>query len=156
MAAVRFRYDLKDFKKIDDRLRKLTNRTRYMRPAMEAAAGYMVNATVNRILRTKTSPGGQRWQALSALTQELKGHDAPLFETGGLARSIRVYNLTNSGFEIGSPLKYAGPMQKGVRKVRGKYRSNRPRPQVPPRPFLGFSPENKRRIAKILKDHVLS
>lgn len=136
------------------RLHKLLQRTGNLSPAWQDAAEYMRNSTVNRILRTKKSPEGERWAALSEVTIELKGHDKPLFETGELSESIGVGDVSDEGFEIFSSSDHASYMQEGVQTLRGAFRSKKPAPQVPPRPFMGFSDENMKRISQILHNYL--
>jgi phage virion morphogenesis protein len=121
-----------------------------MEPVMEEAAEYMKRSTVNRILRSKTSPDGERWEALRDVTVNLKRHDRILFESGELANSIQVEDVTHDSFVVTSTADYASYMQEGIKRTRGMIKNK----TVPPRPFLGFSDENKRRIAIMIRDYL--
>lgn len=153
MAGFSLSFEL-DTSLITRRLARLLERSGHLEPAWQDAAEYMKNSTVNRILRTKKSPEGERWAALSEVTIELKGHDKPLFETGELSNSIGIGDVSNDGFEIFSASDYASYMQEGVQTLRGAFRSKKPAPQVPPRPFMGFSDENMKRISQILHNYL--
>lgn len=154
MAALGIRLNAGDVAKLSSNLNRIVRQAENLVPAMETIGEYMVRSTQNRILRSKTSPEGDRWARLSELTTSLKGHDQPLFHSGRLAESIKVKNVSNRGVTIYSSAPYAGYMQSGVRKVKGKYRSKKPAPQIPARPFMGFSQENLKRISQILRKHV--
>lgn len=154
MAGVSVRISSKELSALTGRLNKMVQRAEDLRPAMQEIGEYMQRSTVNRILRQKKSPEGDPWAELSELTISLKGHDRPLFQSGELADSINLKSVTNRGFTLQAGAKHASFQQKGVRKVRGKYRSNKPSPQIPPRPFMGFSQENIKRISQILREYV--
>ncbi|WP_315729806.1 phage virion morphogenesis protein [Bradyrhizobium sp. SZCCHNRI2010] len=147
-------FDAADIARLSDRYARLLHAVDDLEPVMEQAAEYMQRSTINRILRTKTAPDGERWAALSDVTAQLKGHDRQLFETGELSRNIEVSDVSKHGFELTADTEYAIWMQKGVDTVRGAFRSKRPRPQIPARPFMGFSEENVRRISKMIRDYL--
>ncbi len=154
MAGVGLRVDTRELRKLTDRLNRMLHQAESLRPAMEEIGEYMQRSTQNRILRQKRSPSGDPWAELSELTIELKGHDRPLYQSGELAESIEVKNVNDRGVTIKANAPHASYMQGGVRKVKGKYKSKRPSPQIPALPFMGFSEENLKRIAKILREHV--
>jgi phage gpG-like protein len=155
MATVSVRMTTSGLAETNKRLAKLLNNAEHMEKAWQEAADYMVRSTKNRINRTKTGPEGDKWAALSAVTTQLKGHDWPLYATGALVSGITVGQVSNDGFQVISNAPYSSYMQAGVKKLRGKFRSKRPAPQVPPRPFMGFSKENNRRISKIIWQHLM-
>jgi phage virion morphogenesis protein len=150
MAGLQINIDQNDLGKLDKRLSELLHDVLHLEPVMAEAAEYMKRSTVNRILRSKTSPDGERWEALRDVTVNLKGHDRILFETGDLANSIQVSDVSNDGFMISSDAKHASYMQEGVKRTRGMIKNK----TIPPRPFMGFSDENKRRISKMIRDYL--
>jgi phage virion morphogenesis protein len=154
VAEVKIEIDAMGMAVLNRRLNKLLQKTKNLEPVWEDAAEYMVRSTVNRILRTKTGPDGERWAALSDLTIQLKGHDRQLFESGDLYRSVHVEDVSKEGFAITADSDHASFMQDGVNTVRGKYRSKKPSPQVPARPFMGFSDQNVREISKMLREYL--
>lgn len=154
MASLSVHLDAADVARLNKRISKLLHDTLHMEEVWQEAAEYMQRSTVNRVLRSKTSPEGERWAALSDVTAELKGHDQPLFESGDLAAGIEVEDVSNDGFVLSADAEYASYMQNGVKRVRGSFTSRRPEPQIPPRPFMGFSDENIRRISRMIRDHL--
>jgi phage gpG-like protein len=154
MANVAVRLDAADLAKLSKRISDLLHDTLDLTSVMEDAAQYMKRSTVNRILRSKTSPEGERWEALSDVTIALKGHDRSLFASGELAAGIYVEEITPDGFVIAADSDHASYMQNGVAVVKGAFKSKRPMPQIPARPFMGFSDENVRRISKMIRDHL--
>jgi phage virion morphogenesis protein len=150
MSSIAIKIDHNDVHKLSQRISELLHDVLHLEPVMEEAAEYMKRSTVNRILRSKTSPDGERWEALRDVTVNLKGHDRILFETGELANSIQVSDVSNDGFMITADAEHASYMQEGVKRTRGMIKNKK----IPPRPFMGFSDENKRRIAKMIRDHL--
>jgi phage virion morphogenesis protein len=150
MSGLALRIDEHDLRRLHKRIADLLHDTLHLEPVYEEAAEYMKRSTVNRILRTKTSPDGERWEALRDVTVNLKGHDRILFETGGLANSIQVEDIAHDGFVITSTADYASYMQEGIKRTKGMIKNK----TVPPRPFMGFSEENTRRIAIMIRDYL--
>jgi phage gpG-like protein len=149
-GSVKIRFSAEKISLLKKRLEEITDRSRNMRPAWDEASKYMLRSTQNRF-RTRTGPDGERWPNLAALTVQLKGHDKPLYDKGDLYKGIKVKGLSKNGFSIESTDPKSEWHQKGVKNMRGKYR---PKAGIPPRPFIGFSDENNRRIAKILRDYI--
>jgi phage virion morphogenesis protein len=154
MPSLSVRLDADDLARLNRRLSKLLHDTLNLEPVWREAAEYMKMSTQNRILRTKTAPDGERWAALSDVTIELKGHDSQLFQSGEMAGSVDVLDVSNDGFMITTDAPYASYMHKGVSRVKGAFKSKRPAPQIPARPFMGFSDENVRRISKMVRDYL--
>ena len=75
MANVAVRLDAADLAKLSKRISDLLHDTLNLGSVMDEAAEYMKRSTVNRVLRTKIAPNGDRWEALSEVTVELKGHE---------------------------------------------------------------------------------
>jgi len=150
MANVAVRLDAADLAKLSKRISDLLHDTLDLTSVMEDAAQYMKRSTVNRILRTKTAPDGDRWEALSEVTIELKGHDKQLFESGDLAKGIVIEDVGPHGFSINSEADYSSYMQGGIKRTRGMIKNK----TVPARQFMGFSDENKRRISKMIRDYL--
>src|SRR5215216_1835864 len=98
MASLSVRLDQAALARLNRRLSGLLHDSINLEPVMQQAAQYMKNSTVNRIQRSKTSPSGERWAALSEVTAELKGHDQPLFHSGEMSRGIDIADVSNDGF----------------------------------------------------------
>ena len=150
MSGLALRIDEHDLRRLNKRISELLHGTLHLEPVYAEAAEYMKRSTVNRILRTKKSPDGERWAALSEVTQELKGDDRILFESGGLANSIQVQEVNHDGFAINSTADYASYMQDGIKRTKGMIKNK----VVPARPFMGFSDENVRRISTMIRDYL--
>jgi phage virion morphogenesis protein len=154
MAGLKLEIDASHITKLSQRVQRLLNHAEHLEPAMRQAAQYMVNSTRNRLLRTKVGPDGDKWKAISELTAQLKGNNSIMFETGELAQSVQIGDVSNNGFSIITDAEYASLLQKGVMKLRrGMYRPKK-RPAIPPRPFMGFSEENNKRIAQIIRNYL--
>ena len=154
MPSLSVRLDQAALSKLNRRLNDLLHNSLNLEPVMQEAALYMKNSTVNRIERSKTGPDGERWAALSDVTAQLKGHSQPLFASGEMSRGIDIQDVSNDGFMIISSAPHSSYMQRGVKKVRGAFKSKRPSPQIPARKFMGFSDENVRRISKMIRNHI--
>jgi phage gpG-like protein len=76
-----------------------------------------------------------------------------MFETGD-GPERRVGDVSDHGFMIFTDAEQASWLQGGVRQVKGKYWPKTPRPQIPPRPFMGFSRSNINRISKMIRDYL--
>ena len=150
MAGLKLDVDDHDFRRLTRRIGELLHDILELHTVYAEAAQYMKRSTENRLLRSKTSPDGDRWEALRDVTVNLKGHDTILFETGDLSRSIEVSDVSNDGFELISNAPHASFMQDGIKRTRGMIKNK----TVPPRPFMGFSDENKRRIARMIRDYL--
>ncbi|WP_029083412.1 phage virion morphogenesis protein [Bradyrhizobium sp. th.b2] len=157
MADLQVRVDASDLRKLNKRISELLHDTLNLQPVYASAAEYMKNSTVNRVLRSKTGPDGERWAALREVTVKLKGgNDSILFDSGELAKWIQVEDVTHDGFVLSSTAlnhegePYSSYVQDGVKRTKGMIR----RKKIPPRPFMGFSDENKRRISKMIRDYL--
>jgi len=150
MSGLKLNVDKDDLARLNKRLADLLHDALHLEPVFEEAAEYMKRSTVNRILRSKTSPDGERWEALRDVTVNLKGHDRILFQEGGLAAGIQVEDVSNDGFVLGSAAKYSSVHQEGFYPTIGMI----PGKRIPARPFMGFSEENKRRIAIMIRDYL--
>ena len=139
MADLALRIDEHDLRRLNKRISDLLHDVLHLEPVIEEAAEYMKRSTVNRILRTKTSPDGERWEALRDVTVNLKGHDRILFQTGELANGIQIEDLSDHGFNLASTAlnsegeSYSSYLQEGVTRTRGMIRGKK----IPPRQFMG-------------------
>jgi phage virion morphogenesis protein len=157
MAELQVKIESSDLRKLSKRMSELLNDALHLESVYAQAAEYMKRSTVNRIVRSKTSPEGERWAALKDVTIKLKGgNDSILFQSGELARGIQIEDVSHEGFVLSSTAlnkegeAYSSYLQEGVKRTRGMIKGKK----IPPRPFMGFSDENKRRIAKMIRDHL--
>lgn len=125
-----------------ERLRAMQQRANDIRPAL----GEIGNEFADRIrdqFAQGRSPYGEKWAALSAVTQnrnngKRRGGE-PLRDTGALIASISNYVEGNSSVTIGSGSRYAGLHQFGARQGQyGRTKRNSPIPwgNVPARPYM--------------------
>jgi phage virion morphogenesis protein len=152
---IRIRVSKKSLSDLDKKLKKLIERIDNPRPILNDIANYMVRVTQNRITTSKRGPDGTRWADNSELTQYLKGKNSPNYASGELASSISVIRRDRYGFSVGTKLAYGAYVQEGQRVMKGKYKSKtKPAPQIPARPFMGFSDQNKVKIAKMMREYI--
>ncbi|MDX8377214.1 MAG: phage virion morphogenesis protein, partial [Mariprofundales bacterium] len=74
-------------------------------------------------------------------------------QLSGALRLNLAYNADNNGLEFGSNAIYAATHQFGADK--GAFGSGVPWGDIPARPFLGFSDNDKDDIIDIIYDHIL-
>lgn len=130
-----------------------------LQPALQDIGEYLVVATRDRF-RDGVAPDGAPWAPNSPVTTARRGKGAagkrPLIgETRQLSTRI-VSRVTAHTVEVGSPLEYAAVHQFGAGK--GQFgRSKRgpiPWGDIPARPFLGLSEEDRREVLDILQEHL--
>ncbi|MGZ3815013.1 MAG: phage virion morphogenesis protein [Mucilaginibacter sp.] len=139
---------------VDDReilaaLRQLQQSTGNLRPALLKIGEDLKESTHQRF-STKTGPDGQAWLGNSDLTIERKGRDFPLTEGGTLGNTIDYRLLGDDTLLIGSPLGYAAMMQFGGTKTEFPNLWG----DIPGRPFLGISENDKVQILAIIQHHL--
>lgn len=157
MADLQVKIDSSDIRKLNKRIADLLHDTLNLEDVYAEAAEYMKRSTVNRIVRSKTGPDGERWAALKDVTIKLRnGSDSILFDSGELSKGIQIEDVSHDGFVLSSTAlnregePYSSFVQEGVKRTRGMIKGKR----IPPRPFMGFSDENKRRISKMIRDYL--
>lgn len=132
-------------------LRQLQQATGNLRPALLKIGENLKESTKKRF-ENYTGPDGVMWQANSDVTYERKADRSgiPLTDHGTLGNTIDYQLLGNDGVQIGSPMEYAAMMQFGGTK------SEFPNlwGDIPERPFLGISEDDKRDILAIIQRHL--
>lgn len=132
-------------------LRQLQQATGNLRPALLKIGENLKESTKKRF-QNYTGPDGVMWQANSDVTYERKADRSgiPLTDHGTLGNTIDYQLLGNDGVQIGSPMEYAAMMQFGGTK------SEFPNlwGDIPERPFLGISEDDKRDILAIIQRHL--
>jgi phage virion morphogenesis protein len=121
-----------------------------LRPALAEIGEVLIESTKQRF-GSQTGPDGQPWPENSPVTIERKGRNQPLTgETGNLMDAI-YYNLVgNDALEIGSPMQYAAMQQFGGTKAEFPFLWG----DIPARPFLGVSDEDRDEILTIVRTHL--
>lgn len=118
-------------------------------PALREIGETLKESTKQRF-SSKTGPGGQAWLGNSDLTIERKGRDFPLTDHGTLGNTIDYQLFGNDGVDIGSPMQYAAMMQFGGTKSEFPSLWG----DIPDRPFLGISEQDKSDILTIIQRHL--
>lgn len=131
-------------------LRQLQQSTSDMRPALNKIGENLKESTQQRFA-SKTGPDGHAWLGNADSTIEHKGRDFPLTDSGTLGNTIDFQLLGNDGVLIGSPINdYAAMMQFGGTKEEFPFLWG----DIPDRPFLGISDDDKTEIISIIQHHL--
>ena len=156
--------------KLDDReaqaaFNRLLQAGRDLTPAMRAVGEHLLNTTRERF-RDEEAPDGTPWAELSAVTLKRKRRnvDKILTERGYLSGTI-AYRIGGDFVEIGSSRVYASTHQFGAAKGEfGGVRTSLPGRSfftpipwgdIPARPFLGVSDEDRDAISDAIYDYIV-
>lgn len=140
MAGARFTLETSALKPLEARVRVMASMdTSALMPRL---GEYLQRSTQDRF-KSQTSPDGATWDVLAPRTLARKekkklNPGKVLTERGFLRKGIAWQLLNKSTVEVGSNLKYAATHQFG-------------RGNIPPRPFLGLSDQDKRKIDAIIR-----
>lgn len=137
MAGARFTLNTSALKPMEARVRIMAGMdTGALMPRL---GEYLLRSTQDRF-KTQTAPDGAAWEALAprTLARKKKNKDKVLTERSFLRKGIAYQVLDKTTVEVGSNLKYAATHQFG-------------RGNIPPRPFLGLSDQDKRKIDAIIR-----
>ena len=142
----------KHLKRLDRRLGDLT-------PAFRDIGEHLLTTTRARF-DSMTDPQGNLWRPLSQSYRARKSKNQNLIlDLDGYLRGTLNYRIEDGGktLAIGSPMIYAGTMQFGAKKGQfGKTKRGVPIPwgDIPARPFLGLSADDRKEVVAILGDHL--
>jgi phage virion morphogenesis protein len=130
-------------------LQRLLSATGDVSPAL-ASIGEILVPSTRRRFSTKTGPDGEAWERNAEATIARKGRDNPLVEHGDLSRQI-AYQLAGSDtLEVFSTLPYAAMQQFGGTKEEFPWLWG----DIPARPFLGISDDDKDAILDEIQAHI--
>ena len=131
-------------------LREALARVENLRPAMREIGEVLLSSTKDRFADT-TGPDGQRWAENRATTLARKSGTRPLTDSGILGGTI-AYQLDPSGnaVSIGTNRIYGAMQQFGGTRQMWPHLWG----DIPPRPFLGISTDDRDQILTILRDHL--
>ena len=141
---------------IDDRevlaaLSKLERRVGDLRPVFREIGEELKKSTKKRF-DTTTDPDGNEWLLNSVLSTLLyKEGDTPLTGETGLLKNNIDYRILDNSLEIGSDREYAAMQQFGGTKEEFPHLWG----DIPARPFLGLSNEDKAMILNLVDDYLL-
>ena len=138
MSGLALRTDLKELRRVEARLAKMTRAE--LRQLLENAGAVLESSARRRIQSEKRGPDGQRWANWSesyAATRR-SGHGL-LSAEGHLLDSIRA-DVRAGEVEVGTNLVYGAIHQFGGAEV-GMH--------IPPRPYLGVSLEDERDVLDV-------
>ena len=138
-------------------LNRLAKRGSNPRPALLAIGEELADSTLKRF-ETSTGPDGSRWAPNSPVTLLRKRGDKPLIGAGKALSTQIHYRVAADAVYIGSPMIYAAVQQFGARKgAFGTSRRGGPLPwgDIPARPFLGISADDRKTIDAIIRDHMV-
>jgi len=139
---------------IDDReirraLRNLLAVTGNLDDALTDIGEYLVESTKQRF-GTLTGPDGEHWEDNSPVTIERKGRNQPLTGEGSLGEQIHAQLLGNNTLAVGSSMEYAAMQQFGGTRTEFPHLWG----DIPARPFLGISEDDKDKILDIIRAHL--
>lgn len=155
MPSVRLKVSPTGMERIRQHIDTLIERSVNTQPLMEEIGQYLVNSVRHRIYSSKTDPSGQKWPELKPSTREIRKRrgfleNSILLQSGELANSVQVTQVSDRDVTVAATVKYASYMQRGVKQTGGVIKGK----TVPPRPFMGISTENTRRIARMVTTYL--
>ena len=138
-------------------LRRLIHSGRDLSPVLRDIGEHLLNAARQRF-NEERSPEDKPWAPLSPTTLKRKrlNQDKILIQDGHLQGTLN-YRVGKDHIDIGSPRIHAGVQQFGAAKgAFGTARKGAPTPwgDIPARPFLGLSQEDRREIENSLLDFI--
>ena len=128
-------------------------------PALAEIGEHLLRTTRARFGQGgKAAPDGTPWPRNTATTRARKGTDNPLYERGMLQGQLR-WQLAENGRAVlvGSNRIYAAVQQFGQPKgASGRTARGGPIPwgDIPPRPYLGLSVDDRAEALAILREHL--
>jgi phage virion morphogenesis protein len=139
-------------------LDKLARRAANPRPALLEIGEELRESTLKRFA-SSTAPDGRPWapNRPTTLARWRGGAKQPLIGAGKALSTQISYTVTGNTLTVGSPMVYAAVQQFGAK--RGAFGSNRrgaplPWGDIPARPFLGLSADDRKIIERIIRDHL--
>jgi phage virion morphogenesis protein len=130
-----------DDRQVRDGLAQLQARLSDLSPVFQDIGEALLNSTRERF-HHQTAPDGSSWAALSPDYQARKKKNANLILTlNGYLRGTLNYQASKQELRVGTPLIYGATHQFG-----------RPEKNIPARPFLGLSADDRTMIQDALQE----
>ncbi len=145
MPAFKIDIDIDD-QAVRRTLRRLEAAGADLTPALEDIGEALLLSTEQRF-SDQVDPDGRPWKPLSPKYRRRKKHPKILTETTNLRGRI-VWQLVPGGVEVGTDVVYAAIHQFGGRAGRGLAA------EIPARPYLGISAQDRSDILNILRSHL--
>lgn len=137
---------IEGLKELQKKLNNSANNLKQMQKFWHSVGEYMKKRTIKECFDKEQSPDGQKWKPLSKARHKQrikKGANYKILtDTGELRRSVQ-YKASDNDVVIGSNLKYAPIHQFGSSKK-----------NIPARPFLGVTQNDKNFILNMMKTYV--
>jgi phage virion morphogenesis protein len=130
-------------------LRQLRDTVGNLDPVLTEIGEALSESTKQRF-GTLIGPDGRRWPDNSPVTIERKGRNQPLTGEGTLGEQIHAQLLGDDTLAVGSNMVYAAMQQFGGTKAEFPHLWG----DIPARPFLGVSDDDKDEILNIIAAHL--
>lgn len=128
-----------DLPLLQDNIIQLTQKLGDLTPLMDAIGGILESSTRQRF-NDKQAPNGVKWADLLPSTQDKKGNNNILIQSGDLMASI-THHANATSTTVGTPKIYGVYHQFGTSDMAA-------------RPFLGLSDEDKTDIYDLINEHL--
>jgi phage virion morphogenesis protein len=139
-----------DDREIRKALQNLQQAAGNLAPALKEIGEVLVESTKQRFA-SGAGPDGERWDKNSDVTIARKGRNKPLIgETLALSAGIDYQLIGDDAVAIGSPMEYAAMQQFGGTESEFPHLWG----DIPARPFLGISDDDRENILEIIREHV--
>jgi phage virion morphogenesis protein len=127
----------------------LMRRTMNLKPAFAEIGSMLQTSAEQRIENEGPGPQGEAWPALSAATVAKRGEDAKMLRDQGHLYASLTYTADRFSVAVGSNKVYAAIQQLGGKAGRGR------KVQIPARPYVGISDDDRKEIGEILGGYVM-
>lgn len=128
-----------DLPLLQDNIIQLTQKLGDLTPLMDEIGGILESSTQKRF-NDKQAPSGVKWADLLPSTQDKKGNNNILIQSGDLMASI-THHANATSTTVGTPKVYGVYHQFGTSDMKE-------------RPFLGLSDEDKTDIYDLINEHL--
>ena len=142
MTGVTLKINLDD-QALGQALEKLQRRTATLRPALTEIGEYLLEATEDRFVE-QSDPAGRPWARLSpGYKKRKRKHQDLMLVLDGYLKGTLAKRVSGARLEIGSNRIYAATHQLGDAAR-----------NIPARPFLGLSVQDKAEVVAIIGDYL--